>query len=201
MPTEQQNWDQRYQQQDTPWDAGRPCEELARVLDEYAIPPGRVLEPGCGTGADCVYLASRGFDVLGIDIAPTAIMAAEKRALDAGVRCRFTVADVFNLPDIGTEFPFIYDRGCYHVARQTDEAALVDVYDKLLAPGGLLLVLTGSSNEQNPPNSGPPRVSEEELRRAFSPGFKIVHLRECRLETQPGRNFSPLAWSLLLRKV
>src|SRR5690606_19960357 len=113
------DWDQRYQTGDTPWDVGKPCEELIRVLDEYAIAPGRALELGCGTGTDSVYLASRGFDVVGVDLSPTAISRAEQRKTEAGVMCRFVVADVFRLPDLGAPFPFIYDRGCFHITRQT----------------------------------------------------------------------------------
>lgn len=193
------NWDERYRTGETPWDCGQPCGELVRVIDEYAISPGRVCELGCGTGTDAVYLARRGFDVVGVDLSPTAIAAANRRAADAGVEARFISGDVLNLPDLGAPFPFIYDRGCYHVVRQIDEAGIVGVMHRLLAPGGRLLMLCGNANEESPPEQGPPRVSEREIRSAFA-GFAIEHLRECRLETQPGRGFAPLAWSLLARK-
>ena len=193
------DWEKRYQTGDTPWDTGLPCAELVKVLDEYAIPPGRVCEFGCGTGTDSVYLASRGFDVTGIDFSATALAAAEERRAAAGVKVRFMQANVLQLPDLGAPFPFMYDRGCFHVVRQIDEAGIVAAYQRLLAPGGRLLIFAGNAKEQCPADQGPPRVSEDEMRRAFA-GFTIEHLREFRLETQPGRNFFPLAWSMLVKK-
>jgi len=191
-------WDQRYQAGDTPWDVGTPCGELIRVLDEYGIPAGRACEFGCGTGADSVHLASRGFDVVGVDLSPTAISKAEHRKVEAKVRCRFVVADVFRLPDLGAPFPFLYDRGCYHVTRQIDEPGMIEVYDRHLAPGGRLLVLAGSSRD--PCKEGPPKVSEEELRRAFEPRFRIEHLREFHFDARPETRLRPLGWSLLVSK-
>jgi SAM-dependent methyltransferase len=192
------NWDQRYRSGDVPWDIGSPCPELIRVLDEYGIAPTRACEFGCGTGTNSIYLASRGFDVTGLDLSPTAIAGAEQRNAAAGARCRFLVADVFDLPDLGPPFPFLYDRGCYHVTRLVDEPAVIDVYDKCLAPGGHLLVLAGSAND--PCKDGPPKVSEAEIRQAFTPRFQIQHLREFHFDTRPDSGLKPLAWSLLVGK-
>jgi len=194
------NWDQRYQIGDIPWDTGSPDTELIRVLDEYRIPPARACEFGCGTGTNSLYLAARGFDVLGVDLSPTAIAAAQQRLAPspAAARCRFLVADLFHLPDLGPPFPFLFDRGCYHVTRLIDEPATLAVYDRYLAPGGRLLVLAGSSND--PCKEGPPKVSEAEIRRAFAPPFRIQHLREFHFDTRPGSGLKPLAWSLLVSK-
>jgi 2-polyprenyl-3-methyl-5-hydroxy-6-metoxy-1,4-benzoquinol methylase len=192
------NWDERYRDGQTPWDTGRPCRELQRVLAEYGIGGGRVLELGCGTGTNCVYLASLGFDVTGVDVSPTAIATADARATEAGASCRFVTADVFHLPDLGEPFPFIFDRGCYHVVRQVDESAVLEVFRQRLAPGGWLLVLTGNANETL--EMGPPPVSEEELRGAFAADYEIVHLRSFRFDASPNFDERPLAWSLLMRR-
>src|SRR5262245_57667157 len=101
------NWNQRYLEKQTPWDTNQPSSELQRVLQEYQIAPGRALDLGCGTGTNAVYLASRGFDVTGIDFAPTAIEAAKVRAASAGTNVRFLTGDAFKLPDLGPPFDFI----------------------------------------------------------------------------------------------
>jgi len=72
---------------DTPVD--RAMVELAEKR-----PAGRALDLGCGTGQNSIWLASRGWDVTGIDIVPRAIAVARARAADAGVDVDFRVADV-----------------------------------------------------------------------------------------------------------
>jgi methyl halide transferase len=196
----QTDWDSRYRSGDTPWDSGSPSAELQKVLQEYGIPCSRALDLGCGTGSNCVYLAGKGFDVTGVDIAAPAIEAAQQRLNGQPLTCRFLVADVFHLPDLGSPFPLIFDRGCFHVVRQADEAGIVDVFDRWLAPGGRLLVLTGNANDTDKRQDGPPKATDAELRRAFAGRLKIEHLREFHFDTQPGREFHPLGWSLLLRK-
>lgn len=195
------DWDDRYRTGDTPWDSGAPSAELRRVLAEYRIPAGPALEMGCGTGANCVYLAKQGFDVTGVDLSPRAIQTAQAMAAREGARCRFVCGDVFSLPDLGPPFPFIFDRGCYHVVRNIDERRVVDVYHWLLSEGGFLLILAGNANEESSPEGGPPRVSEAELRAAFDGRFRTEHLRTFRFDASPDRDMRPLAWSLLLRKL
>ncbi len=199
MDITQVDWNQRYLQNDAPWDTNAPSSELVRVLEECRIGPCRALDVGCGTGTNAVYLASRGFDVTAVDLAPLAIEAARRRAQAAGVACRFIEADTLNLPGLGPTFDFILDCGCFHIMRHINERAMIRVYERQLAPQGWLLVLAGNANEENPPEGGPPRVSEAELRQAFD-GFDIVHLRPFRFDSVVGRDFHPLAWSLLVRR-
>jgi SAM-dependent methyltransferase len=193
------NWDQRYREANTPWDTNVASSELQRVLDEYRIAPGRALDLGCGTGTNAVFLAKRGFRVTGVDLSPTAIDAARKRAASASVNVNFVTADAFELPDLGLPFDFIFDRGCFHAVRQIDERRIVDVLKRLLAPGGHLLVLAGNTNEVNAPAEGPPRVSAQELCNAFV-DFRIRLLREFEFDKVAGYDYRPLAWSMLATK-
>jgi SAM-dependent methyltransferase len=59
----------------------------------------RVLDVGCGVGRWSRMLAARGARVLGIDLSPTMIAEARRRADLGGVggRCRFAVADLSEL--------------------------------------------------------------------------------------------------------
>lgn len=191
-----QDWNDRYVGEDAPWDNGRPCAELQRVLDEHIIPAGTALEPGCGTGTNCVYLASRGFKPTGIDIAETAIEQARRRAGTAKAPCRFIVGDIFTL-ELDAHFDFLLDRGCYHVVRSIDEVRYVQRLRQWLAPGGWALVLAGNAREKQHP--GPPVVWGREMLAAFESHFRVIHLREMYLETRPRMETAPLGWSLLLR--
>ena len=108
-----EGWDSAYHAgRRPPWDTGRTCTELKNLIKKGSIRPGKALELGCGTGTNAIYLASEGFQVTAVDVAPTALnLAIEKAegrcegALAAGGRTA--------LPELGT-FDFIFDRGCYH---------------------------------------------------------------------------------------
>lgn len=62
-----------------PWDIGRPQMEIIQLAENGEI-SGRVLDAGCGTGENALYLASLGFEVWGIDGAPSAIEKAKEKA-------------------------------------------------------------------------------------------------------------------------
>ena len=72
MP-EQRSWNERYQSGDAPWDTGYPSTELIRTVKEEGIQPGRVIELGCGTGTNSIWLAQQGFEVTAVDISPLAL--------------------------------------------------------------------------------------------------------------------------------
>jgi len=190
------DWDQRYIDRDTPWDTDRPASELLRVLDEGMIAPCRMLEVACGTGTNAVHLAAAGFEVTAVDVSPTALARARRRAAAAGVAVWFIQADVFDLPELGEPFPCILDVGGYHALRRIDEGRLVSIYERLLAPGGRMLILAGNARE--PLSPGPPTVSEPEIRKAFGGAFDILQLREIRFDSTPDGINRPLAWSILL---
>ena len=67
--TEHIEWNDRYRDDNLPWDTGRPSAELQRVLGRNPILSCRALELGCGTGTNSVWLAQQGFEVTGIDLA------------------------------------------------------------------------------------------------------------------------------------
>lgn len=203
MSTEtQQEWNQRYVDGNTPWDNNQPDSELIRVLAEHSIAPCRMLELGCGTGTNAVYLAQQGFDVTAFDLSELAIEKATARAKEAGVDVRLLAASIFDLPDLGDPFSLVFDRGVYHCVRRQGAAKFCQAVAKLTAPGGWYLTLAGNPNEPEPPQGGPPRVSAEEMCRELSGAFDLVLLREFRFDpvTIDGVVDRPLAWSALWRR-
>lgn len=86
--------------------------ELTDLVDSGRIERGgRALDLGCGAGRESIALARRGFDVVGVDRAPTAIRMAEAAARDAGVDVAFVVDDVTELSGISGGFDLIVDYG------------------------------------------------------------------------------------------
>lgn len=196
------DWDIHYQNQTglPPWETGNPSSELARVLAEAKIAPNTVFELGCGRGINAVWLAQQGFDVTGIDFNQLAIQAARERAQAAGLKIRFELADVCNLPDGFGRYAFFFDRGCYHSIRDTGLSGYVRTLEWITEPGSRGLILTGNTNDPAPPGQGPPRVAEADLHRELEPLFRIVQLREFRFDSIDPSWTGPLAWSCLLER-
>ena len=160
-------WDGSYRGGKRPfWDAGLPSGELRRVVEQGIIRPGPAVDLGCGSGTDAIYLASKGFDVTAIDIAPTALSQAREKANRAGVKVRWLLANVLSLPKL-EPFEFIFDRGCYHEVRFDNAAAYVETVRRLSQPGRTrFLLLAGNPNEV-PVQYAPPQVAEEDIRVGF----------------------------------
>jgi len=196
--TEHIDWNERYRDGNLPWDTGHPSAELQRVLSLSAIPPCRALDLGCGTGTNSVWLAQRGFEVTGVDLAPLAVEQAEQRARAAGVKAHFAVADVLQLPELEGPFEFFFDRGCYHAVRCEAPERYAPAVAGQLATGGRGLILAGNAREPHDP--GPPVVTEEQIREELGLAFHILDLHEFRFDEAPGVGVRFLGWSCLVEK-
>ncbi|HEV2673817.1 MAG TPA: methyltransferase domain-containing protein [Aliidongia sp.] len=108
-------------------------------------PPGsRVLEAGCGVGAQTVTLARQSPDAwfTSIDISAESVAAA-RRATDAAglANVEFQQADLFALPFAPESFDHVFV--CFvleHLARPVEALAILR---DLLKPGGTLTVIEG----------------------------------------------------------
>ena len=190
------DWNGRYASGFTPWDSDQPDPALVATVEAGTIAAGRALEVGCGTGTNAVWLAGRGFDVLGIDVSPLAIDRARARLGDAPNACRFEVRDFLDDPPQGL-FDFVFDRGCFHVfdARKV-RARFASLVAGVLAPGGLWLSLIGST-EGGPRDTGPPRRSARDIASAVEPALEIVQLRAIHFDLSV--EAPPAAWLCLSR--
>lgn len=191
------DWDAVYRMGSPPWDHEEPSNELIKVLNEVPIPVGTALEPGCGTGADAVYLARRGFEVTAVDSSPTALERARTRAEMAGVNVCFVLDDVFDFIQSCEPFDFVYDCGFYHFVRLVKLTGYIDFLWRATHPGSYCLVLAGSTDETAP--GGPPQVSETEIRHELGRLFEFVHIRPFRFASS-ARPEGYLGWSCLMRR-
>src|SRR5262245_58916145 len=194
------HWDEHYRSGTPPWETGRPSEELQRVIAEERIAPCRVLELGCGTGINAIWLAQQGFDVTAVDISPLAIERARQRAAESNVNVRFVLADVHELPPEFGTFPFLFDRGCYHAVRRQGVQGFLGILRQVTAPGSIGLFLAGNARDPHEPGKGPPVVSAEEIHAELGSVFEILRLREFRFDQVEGDGHQFLAWSCLVRR-
>lgn len=86
-----EDWDRRYAEAELVWGAA-PNRFLAVEVEELA--PGRALDLACGEGRNAVWLATRGWDVVGVDFSAVAIEKARRRARHEGVSLELVCADL-----------------------------------------------------------------------------------------------------------
>ncbi|HSS10496.1 MAG TPA: class I SAM-dependent methyltransferase, partial [Acidimicrobiales bacterium] len=73
-------WNERYRSAPRVW-SGNPNPQL--VAEIANLRPGRALDVGCGEGADAIWLAQRGWDVVATDISSVALERASQHARDS----------------------------------------------------------------------------------------------------------------------
>lgn len=95
---EREAWNERYLGSVRVW-SGNPNVELTRQVAD--LTPGRVLDLGCGEGADAVWLAGRGWKVTAVDVSDVALGRATEHAAQAGV----AGAIEFQHRDLVADFP------------------------------------------------------------------------------------------------
>lgn len=106
-------------------------------MEKQKLKIGSIFDVCSGAGTNAVHLAKKGFDVTGIDISPTAIKYAKRRAREAGVseRCNFFTGDVTEIKIQKDKFDFIFDRGCYHHIPQEDKSKFMKIISDSLKKG------------------------------------------------------------------
>jgi cyclopropane fatty-acyl-phospholipid synthase-like methyltransferase len=153
-----------------PWDIGQPQPAIVRLAEQGVI-GGDVIDVGCGTGENALYLASRGLVVVGVDAAPTAIARAAEKARQRGSAATFLVADTLALDGLERQFDMAIDCGLFHTFSDTQRVAFERSLHATLRPGARYLLLCFS--ELQPGELGPRRVTQREIRATFAMGWTI----------------------------
>lgn len=121
-----------------------PDHRLAQVVTgPDALPPGRALDLGCGTGRNARYLARHGWHSVGVELSSEAVRMAERNAAAEHLSVRFIRGDVTRLPElgIGTDYGLLVDGGCYHMIPSIRRDAYISGITHVAAPGALLIMV------------------------------------------------------------
>jgi cyclopropane fatty-acyl-phospholipid synthase-like methyltransferase len=171
-----EEWDDIYKKinlAQIPWHSSQPDRYLVSLINENKIRKGTVLDLCSGDGTNSIYLASKGFKVVGVDISPTAVKIAKERCLKRNVQCTYLIGDVLKLK-LDQKFDLVLDRGCFHhIPRKYKPKYIKLVYNSLKNKGKFYLLCF---SDKNPPNEK--NLSEEDIQKYFSETFTILFIKD-----------------------
>lgn len=195
-------WDERYQagKDALPWDTGEPAPELVGYFNSLQKLPERVLEIGCGTGTNAIWMAQKGCKVVATDVSPTAIDAAKNKLKEEGVGVDFQVSDIAeNSPVPPASVNFVFDRGVYHVMAPEQRMLYIERVAEALDKGGFWLTLAGNADQMRAEDEeGPPQLKASELIDLAEKKFEIHSLTRGSFVLPNGKVH--LAWQVLYQK-
>lgn len=168
MPTD---WETRYQTGDMPWEKGAPSPGLVDFLAAHPeLPRGRVLVPGCGTGHDARAWATAGFDVTGMDLAPSAVRLARERSAGVPGALDFVAGDF--LHDRPEEpFDWLFEHTLFCAIDPQHRDAYCQAVQRWLRPGGWFLAVHYLIDDRDGPPFG---TTEPEVRERFAGEFELL---------------------------
>lgn len=178
-PFSAEYWNERYRTRAALW-SGQPNPQL--VAETVDLVPGTALEVGAGEGADVIWLARRGWQVLGLDISEVALARAAAHAADQddpaiGQRIRWQQADLASFDPGGERFDLV---SAHYLHPPADlRAAWFGKLAAAVAPGGTLLIVGHHPSDLA---AGVPRPPTPEL---FYTGDDIAAMLD------------PAAWSII----
>ena len=184
MKQTQTDWEDAYRRRETPWEKGAPHPALVDFLAENGPLAGEIFVPGCGAGHDVRALSTSANHVLGIDLAPFAIMKAN--SFPKVGREEYLLADLFALPaEWNARFDLVFEHTCFCAIDPSLRTSYVETVVRLLRPGGKLIAiffLNPDHKEEGPPY----RVSRGELEKFFGRHF-LLEREWVPRRTHPGR--------------
>jgi len=166
-----------------PGDIGRPQPAIVRLAETGQI-TGSVLDVGCGTGENVLYLAEHGYAAAGVDGAPTAIKKARAKAKRRGLNASFEVGDALNLPTPERQFDTLIDSGLFHVFSDDERPRFRESLGRVVRSGGTYFLMCFSDHQ--PGDWGPRRVTQAEIRAVFGDGWRVNSIEPSVFETNVG---------------
>lgn len=134
-----EGWEKVYTEKgDLYKDIGPEIKEYTKILEKkkYKL----VLDLGCGTGRNTIYLAQKGFLVYAFDISKTGVAITKKKAESLGLKnIKFDVGDMKKTPYPNNYFDAVL---CMltlsHGLLKDNEDAINEIY-RILKPKGMLI--------------------------------------------------------------
>ncbi|HEX3548709.1 MAG TPA: class I SAM-dependent methyltransferase [Mycobacterium sp.] len=183
MTSDVMDWDGAYRQVGPfegppPWNIGEPQPELTALIEAGKV-RSDVLDAGCGYAELSLALAADGYTVVGVDLTPTAIAAANRAAQERNLAAAsFVQADITSLTGFDGRFSTIIDSTLFHSLPVEGRDGYLRSVHKAAAPGASYFVLVFAKGAfpaalETKPNE----VDEDELRATVSKYWEIDEIR------------------------
>jgi SAM-dependent methyltransferase len=175
------------------WDTNVTPPEVRAVIEgEAALPAGRALDLGCGTGTNVMYLVQHGWEAVGVDFSPVALREARRKAGNLP-GATFIEGDVTRLTELGVSgpFDFVLDIGCFHGLPADTRSAYAREVASVTRPRALFLIWAIAARASRVP--GEPAMGPHEAADRLGGAFAVE-----RVESGAGRWAAN--WHILRRK-
>ncbi|ORX94961.1 Thiopurine S-methyltransferase [Basidiobolus meristosporus CBS 931.73] len=177
-----EDWDRRWKEGATGWDAGKVSPALVQLLEErkFQLPEGKGLVPGCGKGYDVAYFCSFDRETVGLDISPSAVEIANKYWEGKATQGKKPVFELGNFftDKFPTKFGFAYDYTFFCAIDPEMRAQWGERYAEIIQPGGVLIALMFPLDQHE---GGPPfSVSVDAYKAALEKSFDLESLEDCK---------------------
>lgn len=204
-------WDEFWSDKEKPipFFVDLPDESLVKYIDDYDITVGKAMDIGCGNGRNSRYLASKGFEIEGIDFSKECIdwPTSNDKAYPS---LSYINESFFDIKKDHHTYDFIYDSGCLHHIKPHRRIQYLKKVANLLKPGGYFALVCFNEKGGNPITdydvyrkesmAGGLGYSEEKLSKVLIPFFDIVEFREMEDGEEDKTFGQPTLWTVLLRK-
>ncbi|MFW5702786.1 MAG: SAM-dependent methyltransferase [Candidatus Dojkabacteria bacterium] len=172
----QQKWEKYYQANNYfHLDAHESLEQFVNKCDQLDY--SKILDLGCGAGADMLFLAEKGFEVVGVDFSPSAAANAEDLLQSKGLEGKVYVDNLFDSITNFTPEEFqgvIAINSLEYTSLEIFKSSLEQVADLLVPKGLFLLVVPSGQTEINPDFKEQLFFDEEDLSELVSGKFNIL---------------------------
>lgn len=183
-------WNQRYAGGDYLYGT----EPNVFLAEHYHLLRGPVLSLSEGEGRNAVFLASRGVEVLGVDISMVALEKAKKLATARGVEFKTIVADLATFEPEENHYGSVISISAH--LPSTVRKRLYPLIERALRPDGIILLEAYSESQLSRDTGGPKDadmlMTVDKLHREF-PNFEPVLLREVERDVSEGEGHTGIA--------
>jgi len=180
------SWEDAYKAR-PPWDIGRPQPAFVELVRAGELNVGGVLDVGCGTGENALYLVEEGFSVVGVDLATRAIDEGRTKASERKLKVDFRLSNALALDFESRYFDNAIDSGLFHTFSDNERPIFAREIARVLTTNGRYFMLCFSDKEPTD-WGGPRRITKAEIEATFSPLFKVNYIRDSFFATRIHNN-------------